>query len=306
MKKIYSSIAIVALTSLLACAGACDNKPTQTTNETNNTLAYTLIDGKEEYRVSGVGTLNGNATIAIPTTYKGKPVTEIGANAFRGNTEIAKVTIPNGIRAIGNGAFEGCTALENVTIPASVTEIGERAFVYCTSITELTVDQANTAYQSIDGNLYSKDGSELLQYALGDTATSYTTPDTVTTIAKGACSKAGNLTTVIMGTSVITVNDYAFMGCTKLDNLTIGNNVQEIGTSAFSSCSALTFVFIPRSVTKMSNNVFYDTDNIYGMSNVKIYCEIAEHEKPSGWQSAWNYCFPTHLPVEWEYTPDEE
>jgi hypothetical protein len=143
-----------------------------------------------------------------------------------------------------------------------------------------------------------------VQYALGDTATSYTTPDTVTTIAKSACSKASNLTTVVMGASVITVDDYAFMGCAKLNDLTIGNNVQKIGTSAFSSCLALRSIFIPQSVVKMSNNVFYDTDNIYGGMNLTIYCEI--DRQPSGWESAWNYCFPSQLPVEWGYIAEEE
>ena len=56
------------------------------------------------------------------------------------------------------GTFDSCTNLTSVTIGDSVTFIGGSVFTYCTNLTSIIVDKGNQTYQSISGNLYSKDG----------------------------------------------------------------------------------------------------------------------------------------------------
>ena len=41
--------------------------------------------------------------------------------AFRGNTKITSVTIPDSVRKLGS--FEGCTALTSLTIPEGVKQL---------------------------------------------------------------------------------------------------------------------------------------------------------------------------------------
>ena len=106
-----------------------------------------------------------------------------------------------------------CTATEIVIdgyngLP--VTSIGDDAFYDCDSLTSITVDANNSTYKSIDGNLYSKDGKRLIQYAIGKTDISFATPDSVTSIG-----------------------DWVFYDCDSLTSVTIGNSVTSIGSSAF-------------------------------------------------------------------------
>ena len=63
-------------------------------------------------------------------TYK---VTSIADNAFKGNTSITSVTIPNSITQIGASAFEGCSSLSEINIGNAVGSIGNKAFASITS-----------------------------------------------------------------------------------------------------------------------------------------------------------------------------
>jgi len=82
--------------------------------------------------------------INIPPSIGGMPVTGIGEEAFA-ETEIVRITIPNGITFIGYGAFGACYNLTSVTIPSSVTSIGQDAFAYCISLTSITIPASVTS-----------------------------------------------------------------------------------------------------------------------------------------------------------------
>ena len=132
--------------------------------------------------------------------------------------------------------------ITSVTIGDSVTSIGSYAFRNCTSLTSITVDAGNTAFQSIDGNLYSKDGKTLIQYAIGKTATSFTIPDSVTSIDSYAFRDCSSLASVTIPDGVTSIGEYAFNGCTSLTSVTIGDSVTSIGERAFYYCTSLTSV----------------------------------------------------------------
>ncbi|MGA2248541.1 MAG: leucine-rich repeat domain-containing protein [Verrucomicrobiota bacterium] len=72
-----------------------------------------------------------NATVVIPATIDGYPVTSIYATAFNGNQTITNVIISGGITSIGDLAFANCDNLCQVTIPNSVTNVGDHAFWSC-------------------------------------------------------------------------------------------------------------------------------------------------------------------------------
>lgn len=62
-------------------------------------------------------TNNISGDVFIPSSYNGMPVTDIGAGAFEGNTDITSVYIPFGINTINENAFKGCTNIKYVYIP---------------------------------------------------------------------------------------------------------------------------------------------------------------------------------------------
>ena len=116
----------------------------------------------------------------------GDSVTSIGDNAFSSCSVLTSITIPDSVTRIGSWVFQGCSSLMSVTIGNSVTSIGSFVFQGCSSLTRIEVREDNNAYKSIDGNLYSKNGKTLENYAVGKNETEFTIPDGVTHIGNDA------------------------------------------------------------------------------------------------------------------------
>ena len=218
------------------------------------------------------------ANIPEKVTYKESEynVTSIGRQAFYECSSLASIIIPEGVTSIGYGAFFGCNSLTSITIPDSVTYI-ENAFFGCDSLTSIEVSENNKNYKSIEGNLYSKDGKQIIQYAIGKKENSFTIPDGVTTIREDA-----------------------FYGCYSLTSITIPDSVTSIGYRAFEFCSSLTSITIPDSVTTIREDAFSGCDSL------TIYCETVY--KPSGWDSYWNgdSYWNTNYPVIWDYNNNDK
>ena len=198
-------------------------------------------------------------------------VTTIGDWAFYSCGNLTSVTIGNSVTTIGIFAFSNCSNLTSVTIPDSVTTIGNSAFEDCSNLTSIVVDGSNTAYKSINGNLYSKDGTVLLAYAIGKTDTSFTIPDSVTTIGNYAFCKCSNLTSVTILDSVITIGNSAFRGCTNLMSVTIGNSVTTIGDWAFDGCDNLTIITFEGTVAQW-NAISKGDDWKYNVPATSVIC----------------------------------
>jgi hypothetical protein len=75
----------------------------------------------------------------------GDSVTEIGASAFYGCSNLESITIPEGVTSIREGTFKSCSSLTSVTIPNSVTSIGEYAFKGCKNLTTITIPNSVTS-----------------------------------------------------------------------------------------------------------------------------------------------------------------
>ena len=97
----------------------------------------------------------------------------------------------------------------------------------------------------------------LIAYAIGKTDTSFTIPDSVTTIDDYAFSSCDNLTSVTIPDSVTTIGDQAFHECSNLTEITIPDSVTTIGNAAFGECSNLTSVTIGNSVTTIGSSAFW-------------------------------------------------
>ena len=215
----------------------------------------------------------------------GDSVTSIGESAFEYCDSLTSVEILDSVTSIGEWAFRVCDSLTSVVIGDNVTSIGDQAFSGCSSLTNIEVDENNANYKSIDGNLYSKDGSVLIQYSIGKTQTSFEIPDRVTSIgshAFGGCDSltsvviggsvtsigylafggCDSLTSVAIGDSVTSIGDFAFYGCDSLTSVVIGDNVTSIGSSAFEHCSSLTSIVIPEGVTSIGEWAFRGCDSL--------------------------------------------
>ena len=148
--------------------------------------------------------------VEIPATIGNSTVIAVGQNAFYASC-ITSIVIPNTVTEIATQAFFGSDNLTTVTIPSSVTTIDDYAFANCLSLTEINVESGNPNYVSVDGILYTKDMTTLMQCPCGKTGT-VTIPSTVTTIANGAFEGCGtnNELTVIVPASVTSIGDLCF------------------------------------------------------------------------------------------------
>ncbi len=75
---------------------------------TEGDWTYTVVDG-----MATVTAFNSDIWVCmIPAELGGCPVTAIGPEAFRGNSDLTVLAIPDSILRIGDSAFSGCTGLQ--------------------------------------------------------------------------------------------------------------------------------------------------------------------------------------------------
>ena len=184
-------------------------------------------------------------------------VTSIEDGAFGDCSGLTSITIPNSVTSIGIDAFYYCTGLTSITIPNSVTSIGDWAFRDCSGLTSINVASGNNYYSDNNGVLFNKEKTALIRYPEGKSQTSYTIPNSVTSIGDGAFWGCTGLTSITIPNSVTSIEDCAFAGCRSLTSITIPNSVTSIGDEAFKYCSDLTSITIPNSVTSIGFLAFY-------------------------------------------------
>ena len=206
-------------------------------------------------------------------------VTNIGSHAFFMCNNLESVSLPDGVTTIGDRAFWQ-TSLKNITIPASVTQIGDtikEVFYQCYDLENITVASGNTAYQSVDGVLYTADGTTLIQYPQNKADTSYRMIDTATKIEFLAFNYTQNLKTIdfnnvttvadkgvygnkaleeIVLPKVTTIGARAFSGNKAVTSLTLQTVPTSVGENAFSSCTSLANVTLPDEMKELTNGMF--------------------------------------------------
>lgn len=88
------------------------------------------------------------------TTYQ---VTEIGDNAFEGQTKFKEIVLPASIEKIGKQAFMDCSNLKFINLPGAITSIGKEAFAGC----ELQMIITDKLLNTLDGLEESLQGADI-------------------------------------------------------------------------------------------------------------------------------------------------
>lgn len=175
-------------------------------------------------------------------------------------------------------AFANAPALKSITLPASVEKIGIYAFNRAYNLnddvsapiptpsimTNIYVDENNKTFKSVDGVVYSKDGTELVAYPIGRNE-ELVIPEGVTKIKEGVCQGA-YITSLTIPSTVTEISTDAFCLCYNLTEVNLPETLTTIGKWAFQR-AAFTSIEIPASVKAIDSTAFEDSKlkTIYGV-----------------------------------------
>ncbi len=181
---------------------------------------------------------NGFAGIEdVKTITLSSNITTIGSGVFANCANLQQVNNLTSITTIPAGTFENCNSLESFEIGENVIIIGERAFkntaivnisipasiiaIESTAfdgapVTEYVVSEMNSNYSSKDGNLYNKNLTILVKYAVGKTEETFIIPGKVKEIAE---------TALLENSEALEAREF------KLKNLVIPSSVEIIGSN---------------------------------------------------------------------------
>ena len=141
------------------------------------------------------------------------------------------------------------TTIRYVTIPSTVWSIQPDAFDGCLNLRSIDVSEDSSSFASEDGVLYNKDKSTLVRVPQS-TTDEFVVREGVTEIEDHAFYDC-RVEQVVLSSDVRTVGREAFAGCDYLTDIDLGE-VRTVRASAFAG-SSLPFVFVPSTVTSLSN-----------------------------------------------------
>lgn len=215
--------------------------------------AFAICQGLESVNIpASVKTIGENAfQYCIYITTATMSAEEIGAGAFSNCRMLETLTLNEGVKKIGKEIISGTERLKELYLPASVEQIGY-VNAYTTGYTDtvmlicrdsrceaIRVSEANPYYKDIDGVLFNKAGTSLLQYPCGRTVSHYDVP---------------------AGVSVI--GAYAFSHCMGLNSVKLPEGLRSIRDSAFDLTGLSSTVTLPESLDSLGNNSFRESSSV--------------------------------------------
>ena len=201
---------------------------------TNVTIPATVVVDGVTCKVTEVSAeaFKGNKTVQNVTIQA--DVTTLPNDMFKGCTNLQAVTLPSGITSVPSGMFNGCGKLKTIKIPGKVTEIGANAFKNCKALTKITI------------------------------------PKPVKTIGNSAFSGCSKLKTVTFHKKAVltTIGNSVFSGCKAMKAISLPKKLESIGSKAFYKCGKLKTIKIQSTVLKkVGKNAF---KGIYKKATIKV------------------------------------
>lgn len=172
-------------------------------------------------------TSSGVKTVSLP-----KGLTTIGYQDFKGASRLERIAVPSTCSSWYYDAFQNCVSLSSVKIPTSL--VGSSSWGYfpnfqgCTNLREIK-------FAGPIKQLSQRFATSLL------------------------------IRHVELPDGIVTINQYAFSGCTMLASVSIPDSVTLIESYAFSSCAALSSITFPETVTSIPQ---YVCNGCYSLKNV--------------------------------------
>lgn len=159
------------------------------------------------------------------------------ANGTKLRDKTHALIVEPGAQNIGARAFSSCRNMEYAILPDSVHDINEEAFSNCISLADM--DRYESVYES-------------------ETDVEYEPSDT------------GHISIPF---DINTIGEFAFSGCSMIQNFFITNDLRELDTSAFYKCDNLRDIRFTGTEEEWYSALRITDPNSYSLSSVTIECD---------------------------------
>lgn len=239
---------------------------------------YTVLDGIEYVRGDDgyivAGKDDSLSSLQIPAYVNDLPVTAVAAGAFRKDSTLRELVLPDTVREIGDRAFWGsglrsvqfgsglekigylafsqCQYLSEINLPASVQMLSRHAFSYC-SLKKLYIP---AGVRQFDGSTFA--GNPVSSVEANQRNRFYKVKDGIVYTADGDelvyCPEGvSENIKVAKGTKTI---GYAAFENTPVKSVTMPSSLREIGDHAFFRCWYLRDVQLPAGLKRIGDYAF--------------------------------------------------
>lgn len=294
------------MAGLLFCAGAkqtayaADLQQEQIAEIQEGTDSYSTEASEAEFETEGtsdaltIKKYKGTSQVVdLTKLFSGSQVVAIGQDAFRNNTSVKEVILPDTVTSIGICAFQDCKNLTTIKGTGNVTQIGNYAFIRCEQLASFDSTNATTIGQEVfrecknlqkfviaEGTTQIAAGafyaSGLLEVTLPSTCkeigvnafretllTEITIPDECLSIENGAFMDCNSLVSVLISEqSKLESIGSSFNKCTSLKSIVIPESCENIGDSCFSNDDGLETIEFRNPDTQLGVGVFYGQDDL--------------------------------------------
>lgn len=175
-----------------------------------NCGAKIVLENAKFCHECGFNLFGAKQRVEAPTYNEDEKVENNELKYYKGSA--SKYSVSNGIVTIKYHAIES-DSIKTLVIPSSVTKIESgginivksnsvldpsKAYGGCINLECIEVSSDNKVYKSINGDLYNKEGTSLIQYAVGKKSEVFNVPEGVVKIELGALFGANNLKKIIL------------------------------------------------------------------------------------------------------------
>ena len=234
----------------------------------------------------GEGAFEGSSVQTVDLSRAGA-LTEISSRAFYGSA-IGGVSLPasvtklgdyvfansaissfeaNGLKEMGDYNFMNCDNLTQITLASAITRMGEGTFMNCAALKTATLP----AVQSLGMGTFIGSGIENVIFA-----------DGATTTGEYTFYKTG-LTSVELAPTQTVIGEGAFMGCYKLEQVTLPLTIQKVEMQAFADARKLSVVNNVDKVEYIGDGSFMNTAvtslALWKAKDIGYAAFYAEHSK---------------------------
>lgn len=203
------------------------------------------------------------------------PVSEAKTTKVEDETVVPRPESTVGQTVLADSAYYKNMEITTISLPASLREIGLHTVDHCFNLTEINVEAANPKFKSVNGVVYSKDGTVLILCPPGKEG-EFVIPSTVSSIAPYAFSSCKKITSIVLPEGLAEIPDGAFYKCWGLLKINLPEGLKRIGKNAFDG-TIVQKMNMPTSMELIDDEAFINTSIVEVNLRVTTPFELGEN-----------------------------